>query len=362
MSDLSHYLTLLDALWQQPVFGLTQKDKEAQLLPIFQALHQHHSGACPPYGRISSQHECFTTLADIPYLAVRLFKHLELKSIEDNDVFKVLRSSGTTGQTPATVYLDRDTSSRQSKALVKIMQHSIGMQRLPMLIIDSPSVLKDKHSYSARGAGIQGLAFFGRHHTYALDENMQPSWPVIHEFVEKYAEQPILVFGFTFMLWKHFIQQLEQQNIQLNLPQAIVLHSGGWKKLEAEKVDNQHFKQTIRQLMGAEKVINFYGMAEQVGSIFTECPAGHLHAPLFADILVRDPLSMDLCEVGQSGLLQVLSVLPTSYPGFSLLTEDLGTCLGIDDCSCGQKGRYFQVEGRIPKSEVRGCSDTHQGV
>jgi hypothetical protein len=42
-----------------------------------------------------------------------------------------------------------------------------------------------------------------------------------------------------------------------------------------------------------------------------------------------------------------------------LLTEDEGIILGEDDCPCGRKGKYFQVNGRLGKSEIRGCSDTY---
>ena len=64
---------------------------------------------------------------------------------------------------------------------------------------------------------------------------------------------------------------------------------------------------------------------------------------------------------GEEGVLQVLSPLPRSYPGHSLLTEDLGVLLGEDDCPCGRKGKYFKVTGRVPRAEVRGCSDTYEG-
>ena len=59
-------------------------------------------------------------------------------------------------------------------------------------------------------------------------------------------------------------------------------------------------------------------------------------------------------------LAQVLSALPTSYPGQSILTEDLVTIhSGTSSfCSCGRPGLGFQVVGRLPKSEARGCSDT----
>ena len=39
--------------------------------------------------------------------------------------------------------------------------------------------------------------------------------------------------------------------------------------------------------------------------------------------------------------------------------EDEGVLLGNDGCTCGRKGTYFKVLGRIQNAEVRGCSDTY---
>ena len=112
-------------------------------------------------------------------------------------------------------------------------------------------------------------------------------------------------------------------------------------------------------MTGIQRVHNFYGMAEQVGSVFVECEHGHLHAPVFADVIARDPYTLEPAKLGSEGLLQVVSAIPTSYPGHSILTEDLGVIDGIDDCPCGRLGKYFSINGRLPKTEVRGCSDTH---
>ena len=101
-------------------------------------------------------------------------------------------------------------------------------------------------------------------------------------------------------------------------------------------------------------------MAEQTGSIYMECEAGHLHASIFSDILIRNPKDFSCCPIGKKGIIQVLSPLATSYPGHSILTEDMGLILGIDDCPCGRKGKYFRIEGRIPKAEIRGCSDVRE--
>ena len=67
-----------------------------------------------------------------------------------------------------------------------------------------------------------------------------------------------------------------------------------------------------------------------------------------------------VCSTGEKGLIQVVSQLPESYPGHSLLTEDEGVILGEDDCPCGRKGKYFEIKGRIKNAEIRGCSDTYE--
>jgi len=90
-----------------------------------------------------------------------------------------------------------------------------------------------------------------------------------------------------------------------------------------------------------------------------ECEYGHLHASIFSDVITRRAIDFKPCELGEMGIIQVVSMLPESYPGHSLLTEDEGIILGEDDCSCGRKGKYFRVEGRLKNAEMRGCSDTY---
>ena len=100
-------------------------------------------------------------------------------------------------------------------------------------------------------------------------------------------------------------------------------------------------------------------MVEQTGCIYMECEHHHLHASIFSDVIVRRPSDFSEANIGEAGILQVVSSLPESYPGHSLLTEDEGIILGIDDCPCGRKGKYFSIKGRLANAEIRGCSDTY---
>jgi phenylacetate-coenzyme A ligase PaaK-like adenylate-forming protein len=347
-----------------PAFGLRSADKNSKLSAALVALTRHHHERCAPYRAILDARNAMATLdgrlETIPFLPVGLFKFEELLSIPKEQVAKVVTSSGTTSQQVSRVYLDRDTAAAQARALVMILQDFIGKDRSPMMIVDHPSIIRDRTSFSARAAGILGISNFGRAHRYLLrDADMSLDLEVLGEFLEAHKGRPKLMFGFTFMVWRYLYQELRRTGHRPDLSQVTLVHSGGWKKLQDSAVGNRDFKAALADWTGMQRVHNFYGMAEQVGSVFVECEQGVLHTPGYADVLVRDPSTWLPLPKGQRGLIQVLSVLPESYPGHSLLTEDLGEVLGEDDCACGRAGKTFAVHGRLAKSEVRGCSDTH---
>jgi len=352
---LDEYLEILP-------YSLSKEDKQTFLLSELNKLTLMHTKKSKEYKNILNAYKLldktFNSLEEFFPLPVRLFKIYELKSCDDNEVVKILTSSGTTSQKVSKIFLDKNTSILQTKALVKIMQSYLGKKRLPMLIIDTKAVLKNRQMFSARGAGILGLSNFGRKHTYVLDENMNIDFDLIDNFLQEHKNEKIFIFGFTFMIWQ-FYEKLKEKGKKLDLSNAILIHSGGWKKLAQKAVDNNTFKQKLLEQTGIKEIYNFYGMVEQVGSIFVECKEGHLHAPIFADIIVRDPISLKPLEFGKEGVIEVMSILPRSYPGHVLLTEDVGTIIGEDDCPCGKKGKYFKVKGRLPKAEIRGCSDTY---
>lgn len=351
-------------LWEWPIYGLPKAEKHRRLLARLIDLTSLHRSTCPEYARLLSARSVpanFSAIIEIPFFPVRAFKLKNLKSIADGDVFKTLTSSGTTGQTPSKIFLDRETAQRQSQALVKIMQSFLGKERLPMLIIDHPGVVKDRTQFSARGAGILGMSNFGRNHAYVLNEDLTLNVEVLQKFAKEFEGMRKLIFGFTFLVWRSLYLELQRLNTTIDLQGSFLIHGGGWKKLADSAVEPARFKQGLKENCGIAEVHDFYGMVEQVGSIFFECEKGHLHAPAFADVIIRNPRDWSPATNGEPGVIQVLSGLPTSYPGHSLLTEDIGILHGEDDCPCGRLGKYFSILGRVPKAEIRGCSDTQLG-
>jgi phenylacetate-coenzyme A ligase PaaK-like adenylate-forming protein len=344
-------------------FSLSKNDKEVFLTKYLSDLTCYHYNNCQEYRKILDAIQFdltnISSYYDIPFLPVRLFKEYELKSIVQENIKKTLTSSGTSGQQVSKIYLDKETSVNQTKALTKIVSSYIGKKRLPMIILDTSAILKNRSMFSARGAGILGFSIFAKDKFYALDEDMKLDIEGMKHFLEKHKGEDLFLFGFTFMIWKHFYKELLRTGYYPDLSKGILIHGGGWKKLITEAVSPERFKKNLNEVCGIQRVYDYYGMVEQTGTIYVECEYGHLHTPVFSDIIIRRPKDFSIADKGEEGLIQVVSVLAKSYPGHSLLTEDKGVILGIDDCPCGKKGKYFKINGRIKNAEIRGCSDTY---
>mgnify|MGYP001363856561 CR=1 FL=1 len=344
-------------------FHLDPDQKKRLFLSEIQGLCDYHDANCQAYHdlvtKLPWQATPYHTLNDVPFLPVRLFKNHRLMSVDESQIVKTMTSSGTTSQIRSQIFLDRETSALQVKILSKIMADFIGPLRLPMLVIDCKATVKERLRFSARTAGILGFSMFGRKVEYALDDDMSLNIERIKSFIATFPDQPILLFGFTFIVWQHVVLELEKQNIHLPLDKAILIHGGGWKQMLAQSVTGDEFKSRLKDCCALDKVHNYYGMVEQTGSIFMECEAGHLHASSWSEIIIRNPLDFSISPIGEQGLVQLLSLIPRSYPGHSLLSEDLGRIIGHDTCSCGRKGTFFAIDGRLKKAEMRGCSDTY---
>lgn len=350
-----------------PPYSLNAEEKENLLTRRLTELTGMHWENCPEYRRMLEasgfEPDAVKNWKDLPFLPVRLFKELELKSVPQGDVVKTMTSSGTTGQAVSRIFLDRATASNQQKTMVKIVSDFTGSARMPMIIIDCPDVVKNRAMFSARGAGILGFSIFGSKKIYALDDEMKLDVEGMRAFLDKFRGQKILLFGFTFMIWQHFYKELlrlKAEGIEFDLSNGILIHGGGWKKLVSEAVSEEEFHRRLKDVCGLEHVHDYYGMVEQTGCIYMECEYGHLHASVFSDVVMRRPADFSVCEIGEKGIIQVVSAIPESYPGHSLLTEDEGVVLGEDDCPCGRKGKYFKVLGRLKNAEIRGCSDTYE--
>lgn len=359
-------LELIDELVLGEQFNIEQEKKEKLLLNII--LHQlernmKNVNIKAMYNKLGIDINSIKTLEQVPYIPVNMFKCFDLRICTIEQVVRVLKSSATTTGIPSKIYLDKKTSIRQTQGLISTLSNFLGTNRRPMLIVDNEGSNKKGDSITARGAAIRGISTFASKTFYVMDKEkgeLKLDIDKLREFERKYREEEILVYGFTYILWSKFLKVLKQEGIKLDIPNLKLLHSGGWKKLISEKVEKKVFSETAAQIFNTSttNVIDFYGMVEQAGVVFIDCKCGHKHVPNFAEIIIRDIQTLEEVRFGEEGLIEVMSILGTSYPSQAILTEDIGEFIGIDDCPCGRRGKYFIFKSRVDKAEIRGCGDT----
>ena len=340
-------------------FSLNKDEKYSFFIKEINLLNQYHYKNSYEYKRIinSLKYKLISkNLTEIPFIPVRLFKEFNLLSVSRKNVFKVLQSSGTSGSLQSKIYLDRENAKNQTQVLSKILSTIIGLKRLPMLIIDQNPKTNDKNVLSAKSAAINGFSVFGRNHTFLLNQTNEVDYDLLNNFLENFGNDKFLLFGFTSSVYENLYKKLSIKKCNKSFSNGILLHGGGWKKMENIKVNNLDFKKGLKKKINLKNIYNYYGLVEQIGSIFFECEkCSCFITSIFSEVIVRDKF-LNVAKKGEKGFLQLISLLPKSYPGHSILTEDIGEIIN-NDCSCKKFGTRFLVHGRSVKSEVRGCSD-----
>lgn len=303
-------------------------------------------------------------LKDIPPVSVSVFKNLgvELNSVPIDEIKLRLQSSATSG-VPSTVVVDKITSKRQSKAMIKVISHFIGSHSKPFLIMDIDPRSQYSSLLGARFAAVSGYLKFANKVGYFLkaDDNGVSYFDVqaMKDYLADIGNEPVVLFGFTYILYSHVLSNIVDSNINIHLPEGSkIIHIGGWKKLENEKISKSLFNEKLSRCFGINQsdVIDIYGFTEQMGLNYPDCEAGWKHCPVFSKVIVRDPITREVLPPGKEGMLEFISPIPHSYPGNVVLTDDIGV-IAEGNCTCGIGGTRFKVTGRMKKAEVRGCGD-----
>lgn len=342
---------------------LRTTDFEQELFNHSITLNNFHIMKCSKYKKFVESHfqidKIPQSFEDLPFIPVEIFKNNKLYSCKEEDIYKTLLSSGTTSQKKSMICLDKINARNQTLALSNIFTASTGYKRPNILIVDSPSLLKNRKKFNARVAAIIGFSSLCRKSEYALNDDYSININKLEYFLDKYSSQPLVIFGFTSIIWKYFLQtKLPKEVREKFSKQSIMIHGGGWKNLEKLYINRKHFKDKVREIVGIKKITNYYGMIEQAGSIFMECQKGFLHTNPLCTILARSDKDLRVIKKGNIGIAQVISAIPSSYPGHSLLTDDLIEEVFTSDCPCGLPGKAFKIHGRLETAEIRGCSDT----
>lgn len=367
MEDLFKKLLEID------VYSPLEDKRNKLFLEAVNQNFQHHFLNCEPYNKFCqrrgfNQDSVFTCLEDMPALPVQAFKEFGnflISSANDKRSNLILQSSATSGK-PSSVSIDKITARRQVQTMSRVLLKFLGDKKRPFIVVDIDPRSISSEVMGARVAATNGFLNLSNNQTYILKENKDGALEVDKdkliealEACSKSKEDPV-IFGFTYVLFESILQNAELIN-EYNLgSNASLIHIGGWKKLENKKVSKDHFNDMASKTFGIKKdnVIDIYGFTEQMGIIYPSRGINQKTTSVFGDVLVRDPSTYEVLPNGEEGLLQFISPMPFSYPGHSIITDDLGviSCYSNEDTN-NIFGKKFEITGRAKNAEARGCGD-----
>ncbi len=333
------------------------RDDQALTAELAELTRWHRAG-CLPYAAMWPEWNGAERAEDIPWVHAGAFKHLDLRTVGVRHG-RVLASSATSGVS-SMVPLDEVSSELQARSSRAILADWVGADPRPLLVLDDPRALRRRDALSARLAAAMALKPLASDLRFLLSDVEDPRsvrWDAVGQALEHASD--ILVYGFTSILWLAWGQADMPPSIAHALAETRVcfIHSGGWKKLEALAVDRATFDSALlSRVAPGSMVLDCYGLVEQVGVLFPLCEYGVRHAPRWAEVVARDPWTLAALPAGEIGMLELLNVLPRGGPYHAVLTEDLGR-VHAGECACGRAGRQFDLLGRVPRAELRGCAN-----
>ncbi len=302
---------------------------------------------------------------EIPFLPARAFKSAVLVSGNPSSAEGVFRTSGTTrGAEVKGEHHVVDLSLYRSSLLPNFQAHLFPnlVGKCPVLsLLPSPQDAPDSSlsfmmGEVAEAMGDETSAFFvdGRGE---LDSEGLCS--VLEEVSRK--GQAILLAGtaFAFVGWMEWVRA---RGWTIQLPEGSrIMETGGYKGRSTE-LTRPRFYEELQEVSGVPegRIVNEYGMTELLSQFYEPILGGapgvekgslpmledrYHRGPPWVRTLVLEPLSLDPVGPGEVGVLAHLDLANLGSVA-AVLTEDLGR-----SCHDG-----FQLLGRNPGSEPRGCS------
>jgi hypothetical protein len=350
-------------------FGFSQEQKAEMFDQVMRQAFEHHMRNNPIFERYCQRSgfslaEKNLDLSRYPFLPASFFKTNSLMSVPQEKIKMRLESSATSG-IPSSIFIDDVTARRQTKTSARIIADYIGSHRRPFLFLDQDPVLSKAQEISARSAATRGFLPFASSAEYFLkdkDGQLEIDLEKLQKKLKRYEgeKKEACLLGFTYILYASVVRPMKEKGVSFQLPKpSMIIHIGGWKKLKDESVTPELFLEDVRNVFGLENrdILDFYGFTEQMGLVYGNRGAEAKTVPLYSQMIVRDIHTLRPAADGQDGLVQILAPIPHSYPGISVLTEDVGHTTGGKRDKEGRWGTQFVLTGRAEQAELRGCGD-----
>lgn len=151
--------------------------------------------------------------------------------------------------------------------------------------------------------------------------------------------KPKILLGVSYALWDL------AERCAPKLRDTVVMETGGMKG-RREELPKEEFHRILCDAFGVDAIHSEYGMAELTSQAYSD-GGGVFRAPSWMRVLVRD-VNDPFCHLddGRRGGLDIIDLANRSSCAF-ISTQDVGRTFADGS---------FAVEGRIDRSEIRGCN------
>lgn len=331
-----------------------EREDDARFERLALALFAEQYAHCPAYRRLARRRgltpgrvRCWQ---EIPAVPTGAFKEFPLRCFDESAEVKTFRTSGTAAAKRGALHLDTlelyEASLRAS--FRRGVLHGLCDTRITLLVL-APSArevpessLSHMFQVLVQELGAPGSGFFvtgGVLQAEALAAACEN------------AAAPLALCGITFMM-AQWTAELARQGRRLALPEdARLMETGGFKGRSGAMHPDILYAQLEERLgVPAQRIVNQYGMTE-LGSQFYDgvlSDPGAARAkqrPPWTRVRLVDPHSGEDAKGDAPGMIQIVDLSNTGSVA-AVRTADLGR----------RRGRGFEVLGRAPGAEARGCS------
>jgi len=292
---------------------------------------------------------------DIPFLPVPAFKTAYVASFPRDRVKCVFRTSGTTGSGRGELYLD--DLSLYGQSLTVAFKYFC----LPDLSkISMASLVPSFHRVGDSSLSFMISHVFSEYGTSRSDwffENDKPDYDRTVKFLGELSQdgEPVMLFG-TAIGFLDFLNYCDDRGVRFELPRRSRLMETGGPKGRKQKISKADLYKRFEITFGLDPVfcVNEYGMTEMGSQFYDTALRDHLFGetgevekcgPAWVKTRVINPMTGVEVECGHEGILCHMDLANVGSV-LALETEDLGI----------RTKRGFEVIGRVPSSEPRGCS------
>ncbi len=327
---------------------LDEAELDALALELFAWQHEHceaYRRLCAASGRSPDSVGHWT---EIPAAPTGAFKEARLAAFPESATVRVFRTSGSTAGKRGELHLDT-LELYTASLLATFGAHIVPEARpLPFVVLAPPasqapdSSLSYMYDVAARHLGRGEPVFC------VTRDGWDPA-AAIEQL--RGLEGPAAVVGTAFA-FVHLIDALGAAGEQLRLPAGTrVMETGGFKGRSRE-LTRDALHAGIESALGVarERIVNQYGMCE-LGSQFYEDSLRRGRAsevkrvPPWVRTRVVDPATLREAASGEVGMLVHLDLANT------------GSVLAVQTSDAGRAvDGGFEVLGRLPGAEARGCS------